>query len=142
MQARGYNQRHDVERQHEHGRDATGGAGYHGPVGHHAQMVADFRRRFWTSLALTVPVIALAPMIQRAFGMREALRFRGDVQIQLALASVVYFYGGWPFLRGIVNELRRREPGMMTLIAVAITVASPTAPPSCSASTATFSSGS
>src|SRR5215831_6283639 len=55
--------------------------------------------------------------------MREALRFRGDVQMQLALASVVYFYGGWPFLRGIVSELRRREPGMMTLIAVAITVA-------------------
>ena len=123
MKARGHDQPHDVERQHEHGPDATGGAGYHGHAGQHAQMVADFRRRFWASLALTVPVIALAPVIQRAFGMREALRFRGDVQIQLALASVVYSYGGWPFLRGIVNELRRREPGMMTLIAVAITVA-------------------
>ena len=48
-------------------------------------------------------------MIQRAFGMREVLRFRDDVQMQLALASVVYFYGGWPFLRGIVSELRRRR---------------------------------
>ena len=130
MKARGYDQPHDVERQHEHRPDATDSAGYHGHAGHyaqmaghHAQMVADFRRRFWASLALTVPVIALAPVIQRAFGMREALRFRGDVQMQLALASVVYFYGGWPFLRGIVSELRRREPGMMTLIAVAITVA-------------------
>ena len=123
MKARGHDQPHDVERQHEHGPDATGGAGYHGHAGQHAQMVADFRRRFWASLALTVPVIALAPVIQRAFGMREALRFPGDVQVQLVLASVVYFYGGWPFLRGVVSELRRREPGMMTLIAVAITVA-------------------
>ena len=123
MRARGHDHSHDVERQHEHGPDTTDGAGYHGHAGHHAQMVADFRRRFWASLVLTVPVVALAPVIQRAFAIREALHFRGEGRVQLALASVVYFYGGWPFLRGIVSELRRREPGMMTLIAVAITVA-------------------
>ena len=85
--------------------------------------IADFRRRFWASLVLTVPVVALAPVIQRAFAIREALHFRSEGHVQLALASVVYFYGGSPFLRGIVSELRRREPGMMTLIAGAITVA-------------------
>ena len=63
MKARGHDQPHDVERQHEHGPDATGGAGYHGHAGQHAQMVADFRRRFVVSLALTLPVIALAPVI-------------------------------------------------------------------------------
>jgi Cu2+-exporting ATPase len=86
-------------------------------------MVADFRRRFWVSLVLTIPVIVLAPMIQHLFGLRQALHFPGDVQVQLVLASVVYFYGGWPFLRGIATELRQRRLGMMTLVAVAITAA-------------------
>jgi Cu2+-exporting ATPase len=118
-------QRHDAEQRHAHGPGATGEGAHRddGHGSHHAMMVADFRRRFWVSLVLTIPVIVLAPMIQRVFGLREALRFPGDVQVQLALASVVYFYGGWPFLRGIATELKQRRPGMMTLIAVAITAA-------------------
>ena len=90
---------------------------------HHAQMVADFRRRFWVSLALTVPVLALAPLIQAALGLREALAFPGDAFVQFGLATVVFFYGGWPFLTGALDELRGRQPGMMTLIALAIGVA-------------------
>lgn len=90
---------------------------------HHAHMVAGFRRRFWISLALSVPVVALAPMIQRWVGMQETLRFSGDAQVQFVLASVVYFYGGWPFLAGFVAESRKGRPGMMTLIALAISVA-------------------
>ena len=90
---------------------------------HHAHMVADFRRRFWISLALTIPVLALAPMIQEFLGLREMLAFQRDAFLQAALASVIYFYGGWPFLSGVVNETRSRQPGMMTLIALAITVA-------------------
>ncbi len=90
---------------------------------HHAQMVADFRRRFWISLALTVPVLLLAPMIQAWLGLAEVLAFPGDRYVQLALASAVFFYGGWPFLQGIVREIRRRQPGMMTLIGLAISVA-------------------
>ncbi|HEV3075321.1 MAG TPA: copper-translocating P-type ATPase [Thermoanaerobaculia bacterium] len=86
-------------------------------------MIADYRRRFWVSLALTVPVLALAPLIQRLLGVQDAWRFPGDRFVQLALASAIYFYGGWPFLRGLFDELRRRQPGMMTLIAVAISVA-------------------
>lgn len=62
-------------------------------------------------------------MIQRWVGMQETLRFSGDAQVQFVLASVVYFYGGWPFLAGFVAESRKGRPGMMTLIALAISVA-------------------
>ncbi len=86
-------------------------------------MVADFRRRFWVSLVLTIPVLALAPMIQEFLGVTEAWAFPGDSIVQLAAASAVFFYGGWPFLSGFVDELKKRQPGMMTLIALAITVA-------------------
>ena len=86
-------------------------------------MVADFRRRFWFSLVVSVPVLLLAPLVQDLLGVEEAWDFAGDSFVQWALASVVFLYGGWPFLTGIVSELRDRLPGMMTLIAVAITVA-------------------
>jgi len=89
----------------------------------HAEVMADFRRRFWVSLALTVPVLALAPLIQGALGLREALAFPGDAFVQFGLATVVFLYGGWPFLTGALGELRGRQPGMMTLIALAIGVA-------------------
>ncbi len=90
---------------------------------HHAHMVADYRRRFWVSLALTVPVLALAPLIQRLVGLEETLAFPGAGYVQFVVASAVYFYGGWPFLRGLVSEVRDRQPGMMTLVGLAITVA-------------------
>jgi Cu2+-exporting ATPase len=103
----------------DHG-TSTGNGGGHG---HHAHMVADFRRRFWISLALTIPVFALAPLIQRFLGIEGALDFPGDSLVQALLATVIYFYGGWPFLKGFVKEMGDRRPGMMTLIALAITVA-------------------
>jgi Cu2+-exporting ATPase len=86
-------------------------------------MVADFKRRFWVCLILTAPVLALAPMIQTWLGLREVLDFPGDSYVQFMFASVLFLYGGWPFLAGIVGELRKKQPGMMTLIALAITVA-------------------
>jgi Cu2+-exporting ATPase len=86
-------------------------------------MIADFRRRFWVSLALTVPVLALDPMIQGILGLSATLTFPGDGLLLLALSSVVYFYGGWPFLKGMRDELQARNPAMMTLVAVAITAA-------------------
>lgn len=89
----------------------------------HGAMIADYRRRFWVSLVLTVPVLALSPMIQRFLGVREALSFPGSDYLLFALSAVVFFYGGWPFLKGLVNELSRGRPGMMTLIALAISVA-------------------
>jgi P-type Cu2+ transporter len=90
---------------------------------HHAHMVAEFRRRFWVSLVLTIPVLALARHIQGWLGLHGALAFRGDGVVQFVLASAIFFYGGWPFLAGLVDEVRGRRPGMMTLIGLAITVA-------------------
>lgn len=93
-------------------------------TGHdHSQMVADFKKRFWTCLVLTVPLLALSPMIQQMLGLGEQWRFTGDSYILAALSSVIYLYGGWPFLEGLRQELQARNPGMMTLIGVAITAA-------------------
>ena len=108
----------------QHG--ATGSAGGHdgGSRGSsHGDMVADFRRRFWVSLILTVPTLLLSPLIQETLGVDDAWDFSGDSFIQWGFATLIFFYGGWPFLVGIVNESRARTPGMMTLVAVAITVA-------------------
>ncbi len=89
----------------------------------HGLMVDDFRRRFWVSLALTVPVLATSEMIQHFLGLQGAFAFPGDRYVEFGFASAIYFYGGRPFLTGLVDELRKRLPGMMTLIALAITVA-------------------
>jgi Cu2+-exporting ATPase len=86
-------------------------------------MVADFRRRFWLCHALTPPVLLLSPMIEHGLGLGDALRFRGDGLVLFALSSVIYVYGGQPFLTGFLAEFRNCEPGMMTLVAVGISVA-------------------
>ena len=90
---------------------------------HHAHMVTDFRRRFWVSLGITIPILALSPTVQVLGGFKQALGFPGDVYLLWVLSSTVFFWGGWPFLKGLVDELRKNRPGMMTLIAVAITTA-------------------
>ena len=104
---------------------AQQGAEHHSGAGdgHHAHMVADFRRRFWVSLILSIPVLVLAPLIQAWLGLSERLAFPGDRAVQAAFATIIYLYGGWPFLQGVPGELGRRQPGMMTLIALATTVA-------------------
>ncbi len=86
-------------------------------------MVADFRRRFRVCLVLTVPILALSPAVQGLFGLERILAFPGDRFLLFALAAVVYGYGGRPFLAGMAEELRARRPGMMTLVAVAVSVA-------------------
>jgi Cu2+-exporting ATPase len=86
-------------------------------------MAADFQRRFWVSLALTVPVLLLSPMIQGWLGVAEAWDFPGDAWVHWLLATLIFVYGGWPFLKGLVRELRDGHPGMMTLIGLAIGVA-------------------
>jgi Cu2+-exporting ATPase len=90
---------------------------------HHAMMIADFRRRFWVSLVFTLPILVLSPLIQSFLGIAGIISFPGDVYVLWALSSVVYFYGGYPFLRGIYDEIRARRPAMMTLMAMAISVA-------------------
>jgi Cu2+-exporting ATPase len=89
----------------------------------HGAMVADFRRRFWFSLILTLPILALSPMIQDWLGLERRLAFPGDSYVLFGLSSAVYLYGGWPFIRGLFDELRQLQPGMMTLISLAISVA-------------------
>jgi Cu2+-exporting ATPase len=88
---------------------------------HHAMMIDDFNKRFWISLILTIPVLLLSEMIQHWLGFQ--IKFPGDKYLLLTLSSFIFFYGGWPFLKGFVGELKAKSPGMMTLIALAITVA-------------------
>ncbi|AKB66400.1 Lead, cadmium, zinc and mercury transporting ATPase [Methanosarcina mazei S-6] len=84
-------------------------------------MLEDFRRRFIVSLILTFPVLLLSPTIQDFFNFE--ISFPGADFIVFLISSVVYFYGGYPFLKGIKQELAEKSPGMMTLIAIAISVA-------------------
>lgn len=90
---------------------------------HHAHMAADFRNRFWISLALTLPILVLSPMLQRLIGLGEAIHFPGDIYVLFGFSSAVFWYGGWPFLKGFVEEIKSRRPGMMTLVSVAIATA-------------------
>ncbi|MGM0442998.1 MAG: copper-translocating P-type ATPase [Fibrobacterota bacterium] len=89
--------------------------------GHHAMMIQDFRIRFWVSLIITLPILFLSPMIQGMLGYSFTFNY-SDI-VLFALSAFVYFYGGWPFLTGLVDEIKQKSPGMMTLIGVAITVA-------------------
>lgn len=88
---------------------------------HHKMMTADFKRRFYIVLILTVPVTALSPMIQHFMGVNW--QFRGSRYMLFALSTAGFFYGGWPFLKGLIEEIKSKNPGMMTLIGFAISVA-------------------
>ena len=89
--------------------------------GHHASMVKDFQRRFIVSMILTIPVLILSPVIQEFLGF--SLAFNGAGYVLFLLSSAIFIYGGYPFFRGFSDEMKKRAPGMMTLIAIAITVA-------------------
>lgn len=88
---------------------------------HHRMMIKDFRKRFYIALVLTIPILVLSPTIQGWIGV--VFTFPGVEYVLFGLATVIFFYGGWPFLKGLVKELKKKAPGMMTLIAIAITVA-------------------
>ena len=87
-------------------------------AGHDPEM---FRRRFWLSLALTIPIVVTSEMVMDWFGYE--LDFPGMSWIGPVLGSIVFFWGGWPFLAGGVAEIKARQPGMMLLISMAIVVA-------------------
>ncbi len=89
----------------------------------HGDMVSDFRRRFWVSLILTIPVLILSPMVRDFAGQGMTPLFAVEEWVALALSSVIYFWGGWPFLTGALPEIRSGRPGMMTLVALAISTA-------------------
>ena len=103
--------------EHDHGSIPMGMAGHD----HHKMMIADFKKRFWVSVILTIPVLVLSPMIQQFFS--YSLSVPGNKYVLMVLSSVIYFWGGWPFLKGFYTEIKKKGPGMMTLIAMAISVA-------------------
>ncbi|WP_018783994.1 heavy metal translocating P-type ATPase [Micromonospora sp. CNB394] len=105
--------------EHADGHDTGHHGGGHGAhAGHDPEQ---FRRRFWLSLALTVPIVATSHMVMDWFG--YTLDFPGVRWVGPVLGTVVFLYGGWPFLTGGLRELRERAPGMMLLISMAIVVA-------------------
>ena len=106
---------------HEHAQHHMNHDGHQNHHDHHRMMIADFKKRFWVSMALTLPVLLLSPMIQHLLGLNWA--FNWDMQVLFVLSSIIYFYGGYPFLKGLFEELKKKTPGMMTLIAIAITAA-------------------
>jgi Cu2+-exporting ATPase len=104
---------------HDHA-GPNGSAGHGGHAGH-GDHVAVFRRRFWWSLLLTVPIVVTSHMVMDWFG--YDLEFYGMESVGPVLGTVVLLWAGWPFLAGGWEELKTRRPGMMLLIAMAITVA-------------------
>lgn len=105
-----------------HHEGGHGGHGDHAGHGGHAGHAEIFRRLFWVNLLLALPVVFFSHMIQDWFNY-TAPNFPGDGLVAPVLGSVIFFWGGWPFLKGGYDELRSRRPGMMLLIAMAITVA-------------------
>lgn len=88
---------------------------------HHRMMMRDFKKRFIVSAIVTIPILILSPLIQSLLGF--SFTFAGDKYLLFALSSFIFFWGGLPFLEGIFTELKQKRPGMMTLIALAISVA-------------------
>jgi Cu2+-exporting ATPase len=101
-----------------------GGQGHEGHTGHggHAGHVAQFRRLFWIMLLLAIPTVALSPMFAMILGYAVP-DLPGARWVSPVLGTVMYAWGGKPFLTGAVSEIRSRKPGMMLLIGLAITVA-------------------
>lgn len=106
---------HHASSHHEHGET------HHAHTGGHEGMIEAYKRRFFVSLGLTIPILILSDMIQEWAGFE--LTFTYEKETLFVLATIVYVYGGWPFLKGSIDELRQRNPGMMLLIGLAISVA-------------------
>jgi Cu2+-exporting ATPase len=105
-----------------HHTSAMDHAGHEGHDKHAGHSVAMFRDRFWISLALTIPTLVWGHMLQRAFGYHAPM-FPGAMWIAPIFGTAVFLYGGRVFIQGAIGEVKDRVPGMMTLIALAITVA-------------------
>lgn len=112
---------HETQSVHsDHNTDSHGAHDVHS--GHSAHSPEMFQRPFWISLALTIPILIYAPLFEELLHY-TAPQFPGSVWLSPILASIIYWYGGWVFLSGAVAELRARLPGMMTLVALAISTA-------------------
>lgn len=111
------NPEHDMNQMQHKANPSMGMEGHN----HHAMMIRDFKKRFYVVLILTFPIMLLSTMIQRFIGVDW--QFPGSQYILFALSTVVFFYGGLPFIKGFVDEVKAKNPGMMFLIGFAITVA-------------------
>ena len=109
---------HHHQNHGHHSESDSSAAGFDKHAGHHTP---DFLKRFWITLVLSVPVLLLSHMIQQWLGFTIA--FQGDKYVLLVLGSIIYFYGGMPFFKGFLGEVKAGAIGMMTLVALAITVA-------------------
>ncbi len=119
-----HHQHQHTEHHHAGHQPVSSHHGGHGGEGHdkHAgHNVADFWRRFIVCTIISVPVLALSHMVQQWLGFE--LNFPGDKYILAILSTFIFVYGGYPFLKGLYDEVRDKAIGMMTLIGVAITVA-------------------
>jgi len=108
---------HHIHHEHTHHEDQQMSASHH----EHEGMIGDFKKRFLVSLMLTIPILLLSKMIQEWSGIN--ISFPYDDVVLLLLSTIVYFYGGWPFLKGSLDEMKQKNPGMMMLIALSISVA-------------------
>lgn len=121
----GHNHRHD-DKHEDHGnhnhKDHDHNHGGHGGHGdHHEHMIEDFKKRFWISLGLALPISYLSEMTQMLFGYE--VNFAGDTLLLFLLSTLIFFYGGKPFLVGAWEELKSKTPAMMMLISLAIIAA-------------------
>ncbi len=110
-----------MSKQVDHNHHNHHGDQHHDHNEHHRMMIRDFRTRFYVTLVFTIPVLALSELIQQFLGF--SFTFAGADYVVFGLATIIFVYGGWPFLSGLVGELKQKAPGMMTLIGLAITVA-------------------
>ncbi len=106
---------------HDHQKDQSNHANHHDHHDHHQMMVTDFRKRFFFSLILLIPILILSPIIQGFLNID--LRFTGDIYILLVLSTLLFIYGGKPFFKGTIDEMKEKAPSMMSLIGLAISVA-------------------
>src|SRR5262245_27549055 len=113
--------KHDIHQDHGHGHGEAAGHAIAGHDRHAGHSVAMFRDKFWLSFALTIPVVVWSGDVQHWLGY-TAPSFPGSAVIPVVLGTIVFLYGGLVFLRGAFGELADRQPGMMTLISLAITV--------------------
>lgn len=111
---------HDTHHDHA-GQGSSHSKQGHAEYDHHRMMIEDFKKRFWVAAGLTIPILLLSPMIQGWIGIDW--QFLGSKYLLFGLSTIAYFYGGFPFLNGFRKEIKQRNPGMMTLIAMAISVA-------------------
>lgn len=111
---------HDHHHDHDHHHSHDHGHNHHHDH-NHGDMIEDFKKRFYISAIVTIPILILSPMLQSFVNVDW--RFTGDMYLLFVLSTFVFFYGGMPFLKGAKDELKQKNPGMMTLIALAIIVA-------------------